>query len=108
MGLSHVETAALRPRSRHRWHGSIGMARHRQAPVRELEQQLFAQAAMLGHTGLTAAQKVVAIATTNEAGWHSSRGDPVPFGVIAARVAEGTGVGTQTASSAIKALPEPA
>jgi hypothetical protein len=88
-------------------HGSIGMVRHLQGRVRELEQQISAQAAVLRNTGLTATQKVVAIATVNEAGWRSSRGDTAPYRVIAARVAEGAGVSAQTASSAIKALSEP-
>jgi hypothetical protein len=83
------------------------MVRHLQARVRELEQQLSAQAAVLRNTGLTATQKVVAIATVNEAGWRSSRGDPAPYRVNAARVAAGAGVSAQTASSAIKLLSEP-
>jgi Domain of unknown function (DUF3854) len=88
-------------------HGSVGMVRHLQQRVRELEQQLSAQAEVLRNPALTPTQKTVAIATGSEDGWHANRGEPTPYRVNATRVGEAAGVSPQTASGAIKVLADP-
>jgi len=77
------------------------------ARVRELEQQLSAQAAVLRNAELSATQKVVAIATVHEASWAASTGKPTPYKVNYQRLAEAAGVSAQSVSSAIKVLSEP-
>lgn len=84
--------------------GSRGMVHKLQVRVRELEQIVSAQASVLRNTELTPAQKIVTIATVNEAGWRESAGGPAPYKVNATRIAQAAGVSPQTASSAIKAL----
>lgn len=87
--------------------GSIGMVRHLQARVRELEQQLSAQAAVLRNAELSATQKCVAFAVANETSWASSAGKSTPYKVNYSRLAQAAGVSTQSVSSAIKVLSEP-
>jgi Domain of unknown function (DUF3854) len=77
------------------------------ARVRELEQQLSAQAAVLRNAELSATQKVVAIATVHEASWAASAGKSTPYKVNYQRLAEAAGVSAQSVSSAIKVLSEP-
>jgi len=86
---------------------STDAVRALRARVRELEQQLSAQAAVLRNAELSATQKVVAIATVHEASWAASAGKPTPYKVNYQRLAEAAGVSAQSVSSAIKVLSEP-
>ncbi len=74
------------------------------ARIRQLEQQLSAQAALLRNAALTPTQKVVAIATVHEASWRASTGGPAPYRVNTSRLGEAAGVSSQTAASALKML----
>jgi hypothetical protein len=76
------------------------------ARVRQLEQLLSAQSGVLRNADLSATQKVVAIATINEAGWAVSAHKPTPYRVDYGRLAAAAGVSPQTVSSAVKVLSE--
>jgi len=76
------------------------------ARVRQLEQLLSAQAGVLRNADLSPTQKIVSIATINEAGWAVSAHKPTPFRVDYGRLAAAAGVSPQTVSSTVKALSE--
>jgi hypothetical protein len=72
--------------------GSIGMVKRLQAEIRELRAQLSAQAELLRNPSMRERDKVVAIATINEAGWRKSMGTPTPFVVYRERIADAVGL----------------
>jgi hypothetical protein len=73
-------------------------------PSCALRQRQSAQAAVLRNTELTPAQKLVALATINEAGWRQSAGGVAPYQVNEGKVAAAAGVTPQAVSSSYKAL----
>src|SRR5262249_51528972 len=65
-----------------------------------------AQATLLRNPDLTAAQKIVALAVINEAGWQASRGAAAqpPYRVYVGELVRRTGLSARTVSSAIGVL----
>jgi hypothetical protein len=56
--------------------------------VRALEEQLRLQSRMLRNPDMRPTEKLVAIATINEAGWAASVGKPVPYRVNCGTIGE--------------------
>jgi hypothetical protein len=84
--------------------GSRGVVRKLQAEVRELRQQQSAVAAVLRNPSMRAPDKVVAIATINEAGWRQSAGAETPFTINRERLAEATGLKPDGVGDSLKRL----
>jgi hypothetical protein len=66
--------------------------RRQRAELRELKRQLSEQAALLRNPAMRERDKLVAIATINEAGWRKSTGTPTPFVVNRWRIADAVGL----------------
>jgi Domain of unknown function (DUF3854) len=78
-----------------------------QERVRQLEQQLRVQSRMLRNPDMRPAEKLVAIATINEAGWAASAGKSLPYRVNCGTIGEVVGLSAQAASSNLEKLAGP-
>ena len=84
--------------------GSIGMVKHLQAELRALKRQLAEQAALLRNPAMRERDKLVALATINEAGWRTSTGTPAPFVVNRERIAGAVGLKADAVGQSLKRL----